>query len=540
MLHTIMRSRAHVPPAPSAQKRRPYPEGREAGIQAGVAALASWAGEHAKELKVVAQRRDADGAMADRALEIVRKFIVERGLILFGGLAIDYALRLRGQSLYPEDERPDFDVLSPRSVDDAYDLADILSSAGFEMVGVVRGIHVQTMRVRTDFVWVADIGYAPAAVFSRIPTLELRGMRFVHPTFQRMDMHLAFCFPFNGPPHEDVFHRWRKDLERFNRLEGLYPLDRVSLPAGEALRVVRAQSAAAVVCERGARCAVALHGFAAYALLRGALEELAAAPAFAHLVPAGRERIPSLALVFPDAHSFAVEVPDGVAALAHVAGPDPASIVGDRPAQWFEPYMDLCPESVQAGPLVVRSTKGRLLATTPIRVRLGDETKGAPGTPETSGADLDVNIVTPQYLLLHFLYEAHRADGVARETYLAYYAHTLEILRAAEEAYAAWGRELGEGPGVSGTALAEFAASPFAPMVHTMGEANTNSAYVIKIATWAAKLQDSPPAALHLDPGIASFLEGLPANYYPASGKARPSFDYSRSPLFRRAGERRP
>ena len=91
----------------------------------------AWVADHAKDFEVPAQRRDADNPMVDRALELVRAFIVERGLILFGGLAIDYALRLRGAQLYPDDERPDFDVLSPRSVDDAYDLVDRLAAAGF-------------------------------------------------------------------------------------------------------------------------------------------------------------------------------------------------------------------------------------------------------------------------------------------------------------------------------------------------------------------------------------------------------------------------
>jgi hypothetical protein len=553
-----MRPRPRIQPGAGDQKRKAHDEATDSA--APIKALAAWADSRAKELKVVAQRRDADGVMADRALEIVRKFIVERGLILFGGLAIDYALRLRGSSLYAEDERPDFDVLSPRSVDDAYDLADILQAAGFDKVGVVRGIHVQTMRVRTDFIWVADIGYAPPEVFDRIPTLELRGMRLVHPTFQRMDMHLAFCFPFNGPPHEDVFHRWRKDLDRFNRFEKFYPLETVPAAAASAATsatasaatsaatsVVTVQSAVALTCEPGKVCTVALHGFAAYALLREALEELAMCPAFEGLV-SDRDAIPRLALVFPDDHSFEVEVPAG-SPVAHLASSDPISVVGDRPSQWFEPYMDLCPESVQVGPLVIRSTKGRLLAASLVRARrrprradadAGADANADAGADADAGAELhiSVNVVTPQYLLLHLLYEAHRADGTTREILLAYYQHTLAILRIAERAYAARMNE--RDPEICAAIASEFAASPFAPVVRTIGDVNTNAAYIIKMAGAAAKLRDTPPATLHLDPGIAGYLEGLPANYYPATSKARPTFDYSQSPLFRRSGERRP
>ena len=240
----------------------------------GVAALGDWASARKLDLEVVAQRRDVDGPAVDRALAIVRRFIVERGLILFGGLAIDYALRLKGSRLYPDDERPDFDVLSPRSVDDAYDLAERLRAAGFEGVGAVRGIHVQTMRVRASLFWVADIGYAPRDVFDRIPTLDYQGIRFVHPDFQRMDMHLAFCFPFNNPPLEDVFHRWRKDLKRFNQFEEFYPITMPPTRPSAAPRVVTARLAVPVAgAPRDLK--VALHGFAAYSVLRTSLDTAA-------------------------------------------------------------------------------------------------------------------------------------------------------------------------------------------------------------------------------------------------------------------------
>jgi hypothetical protein len=503
-------------------------------LEKGAKALADWADSHAKDLKVLAQRRDADGPMIDRALEIVRKFIVERGLILFGGLAIDYALRLKGSSLYPDDERPDFDVLSPRSVDDAYDLADILRAAGFEGVGAVRGVHVQTMRVSTNLVWVADIGYAPRDVFDRIPTLELRGVRLVHPTYQRMDMHLAFCFPFSGPPREDVFHRWAKDLDRFNRFGQYYPIQPAAPDTDR--KTVRVRAETPVVCEAGhaAELLLALHGFAAYAVLREQLVELAASPAFKGIY-VDREDIPRLGLSFPDNHSLELEVPAAVSALVHVASFDPEAVVGSAAgaARWFEPYMDVCPESVQVDALSVRSTRGRLLAASVVSARVG-KNKEELSEPKQRWQAF---VVSPQYLLLHFLYEAHRADGAARDIYTSYYLHTLAILREAEGVYSARIGELADDLAAQRALTEDYAASPFAPTVQTFGRVNTNAAYIIKMASRAEKLRDTPPESLHLDPNISDLLKGLPANYY--TGKPRPTFDYSQSPLFHRSGEPR-
>lgn len=487
-------------------------------VREGAAALGRWAAARAKDLEVVAQRRDADGPMVDRALEIVRKFIVERGLILFGGLAIDYALRLKGSRIYPDDERPDFDFLSPRSVDDAYDLADILQRAGFEGVGAIRAIHVQTMRVRTNFVYVADIGYAPREVFDRLPTVEYQGMRVIHPDFQRMDQHLAFCFPFNGPPREDVFHRWRKDLKRFNLYDEFYPIE--APPQGEKTssdrRIVTGRLAVPVV-GNARDLQVALHGFAAYAALRAALDELAAA-----FRAEARTDAPALELNFPDDRSVSVETPAGDA--VHVASPEPdAAVVGLEDVRWYDPYMDVNPEAARAGAAVVLSTRGRLLAATVVAVR-------GPG-----GKTAQAVVVTPQYLLLHFLFEAHRSTGAARETYRAYYRHTLGVLRAAEDIFADRLQEL-DAPAAREALMEEFALSPFAPTVRTLGTINNDAAYIIKMATNAEKLRDTPPAALGLPPDVASILDGLPLNYYPGGGKPRPPFDYGANVLFRRAG----
>ncbi len=525
-----MNSRARVSGRPS-----PRPAARvgggapavAAGVQNGLAALSAWAESRRPELEVTAQRRDVDGPMIDRALGIVRQFIIERGLILFGGLAIDYALRLRGSRIYPDDERPDFDVLSPRSVDDAYDLADILHKAGFEGVGAVRAIHVQTMKVRTSFVWVADIGYAPRAVFDRIPVIDYQGMRVVHPDFQRMDMHLAFCFPFSNPPLEAVYFRWKKDLKRFNLIQQAYPIVARARPAPVApapAPAVRVRLAVPVALPGGAAAergggpghAVALHGFAAYAILRASLDAVARKLGVTGELVAA----PRLSITFDDAYSVAVECPVG--GTVHVASPSPGAVAIGAPS-WFEPYMDVCPETLRAGDLAILATGGSLLAVSYVPAEV-------PGVERAQ-----VAVVTPHYLLLLFLYEAHRAgdEGDAGKIYRDFYAHTLEIVLAASKLYGALPREKGD-------ALGAFMASPFSPSVRALGTVNTSPSYIIKIAGAAQRLKDTPPPALGLDPGIANLLEGLPQNYYPASTGSHPAFDYDRNGLFRRAGQSMP
>lgn len=54
--------------------------------------LVEWVDGCSKEFEVISQQCDADASLADRALEIVRQFIIDRKLILYGGQAIDFAL----------------------------------------------------------------------------------------------------------------------------------------------------------------------------------------------------------------------------------------------------------------------------------------------------------------------------------------------------------------------------------------------------------------------------------------------------------------
>lgn len=174
--------------------------------------------------KKIAQFRDKDKDIITSAHKIVKQFLIDRKLIVFGGMAIDYALRLKGDSIYDDDVLPDYDCLSSRNVDDAYDLGEILHGNGFENVKVIRAKHVETMRVRINLITVADIGYIPQKYIDNYKYLIYDQLHILHPDIQRLDLHKSFCFPLNNAPMEDIFHRWDKDLKRFNLYEKYYPI----------------------------------------------------------------------------------------------------------------------------------------------------------------------------------------------------------------------------------------------------------------------------------------------------------------------------
>ena len=122
--------------------------------------------------KYISQTHNIDNEKLTNLMKIVREFIIKKELILYGGLAIDYALRLKGEKIYDDYEHPDFDVFSPNHMEDCQEIVDKLYSMGYRDVIAIRAMHPQTMRVRCDFLYILDISYIPNSVFKKIPILK--------------------------------------------------------------------------------------------------------------------------------------------------------------------------------------------------------------------------------------------------------------------------------------------------------------------------------------------------------------------------------
>jgi len=159
------------------------------------------------------------------ALAVVQDFIKSKNRVLYGGMAIDFALKKSGhKGLYGPEVIPDYDFMSPDFFQDSIELADIFHKAGFESISAINARHVNTRRVRISFIPVADISYMPHEIYKNLPTLEYEGMRFVHPDFQRMDLHRELSYPFEGSPLEVVHFRTRKGIKRFSMIDKQYPI----------------------------------------------------------------------------------------------------------------------------------------------------------------------------------------------------------------------------------------------------------------------------------------------------------------------------
>ena len=160
----------------------------------------------------------------NKALTIAQKFIRNSNCILVGGQAIDFALRLKDDSIYENELLMDLDVISDTYFQYAYDLATILKRAGINNISVINALHPSTMKVRVNFKDTLDITYVPKNIMDNIPTLWYKGYRIIHPHYQMIDQHRALSYPYENAPRETILIRPEKDMERYDKLYKHYPL----------------------------------------------------------------------------------------------------------------------------------------------------------------------------------------------------------------------------------------------------------------------------------------------------------------------------
>lgn len=158
------------------------------------------------------------------SLGLVKKYVCAHKLIIVGGMAIDFALRLKGTKLYEDDVLPDYDFYSPEYNTDAYHIAEKLNKAGLNNISVINANHISTMRVRVNYTVVADVTYMPKIIYDKLPCLAYRDIRIIHPHYQLIDQHRALSYPYENPPWEVIIHRWKKDASRYDLLYKYYPL----------------------------------------------------------------------------------------------------------------------------------------------------------------------------------------------------------------------------------------------------------------------------------------------------------------------------
>lgn len=433
-----------------------------------------------------------------KAIPIIKEFIRRRGLIIYGGTAMDYALRLVGDNIYPDEMLavPDLDMYSNDSTADAYALAKILYNAGFTSARAIVGLYVNIMKVDiVDNHFLADISYVPKAIFDTLPVLEYEGMKIIDPIFQKIDLHSCMAFPFDNAPREVIFDKWKKYIERFNKFHKYYPT-----PTGDTVKLQHVSIRSRQLNR------VLLDGFAAYGAIRRCL----------HLLNSGK-KLPANILecdftLVQDDNSTIINT-ETLENTIHIASYDTdecINMLSLTDVKYYASFVNVMPKHIvgkaascdKALPVdvFVTSTVNKLI--TIHRFELDK---------------IPVATVSIQFLLLRFLVCAHLSSGRIKNTYYAYYESTMRMIQLAEKIISA----------ISDEADREklIANAPFFMTTKVFGNANVSASYKLSIARIHADM--------HISTGD---MPAVPKGYYPARGQIAEKFNYESSSYFIKDG----
>lgn len=444
--------------------------------------------ERSKEFEQLVISHDPIYNELVRAIELTKKFISDNGLILYGGSGQDYALRLRGDSIYPENAIPDLDFYSPKNVEHSYELADLLFEHGYKEARAINALHVETMRTDIgDNHFVADITYRPQSIFDALPYLEYNGMKIIHPLFQRIDLHSSLAHPYDNPPQEVIFQRWDKDIKRFNKLDKHYPV----VIEGDTLRAREMEVSSSM--RKYVFC-----GFAAYAIIY---------VDFVRTMKSMNADIPND--ITPAKFSISSEkiIFDTLEQKFEIVHYSPDKVVEElklTSVHNFEPYANLLPEKTEGNAgidIIIYSTRHKLISANSINID-----------------DTVFRTVNVQFLLKHFLslYFFHKSRKLLKlgATCLQRYVSLMNMIKAVENLKPKVVEELS-------------LSSPLFPSIQTYGNENINLAREIALNRLRAELEDIPQYK-------------VPQNYYPARSAAKgfvhPQFNPEELIFFRQEG----
>lgn len=165
-------------------------------------------------------KRITKNPIIKKIISILEKFISKKGLVCYGGTAINNILPEKDQFYNKELELPDYDCFSSNAMDDAVELADIYFKEGFTDVEAKAGVHFGTYKVYVNFIAIADITQMESSLFKNIKkqAIEKNDILYSPPNFLRMAMYLELSRPGGN------VERWEKVLKRLILLNKNYPL----------------------------------------------------------------------------------------------------------------------------------------------------------------------------------------------------------------------------------------------------------------------------------------------------------------------------
>ena len=154
-------------------------------------------------------------------IEIIKKYIKKRNLIVYGGYAQNDLIleKNKHDGFYNELDMPDYELYSYEPIKDAMAIADELYKKKYFNPKVDSAIHEGTYKIFCNLINYSDISYLPKDVFDNMPTIKVDGIRMTHPHFMMTDAYRVYSDLLTSN------FRLTKTFTRMTKLFDYYPLD---------------------------------------------------------------------------------------------------------------------------------------------------------------------------------------------------------------------------------------------------------------------------------------------------------------------------
>ena len=156
-----------------------------------------------------------------KIIQHIVDYSIKHGLVIYGGYAMNLML---DEKIYDDKiDKPDIEFYSHEPIRHLVSLADDFHQDGHTLISVREGIHIDTFKLKVDGLDVCDATFMPSTILSNVPTINIKKLLCVKPSFMLIDYYRMF---------NDVTSIWRvqKSFKRFSKLQKQYQYDKITKP----------------------------------------------------------------------------------------------------------------------------------------------------------------------------------------------------------------------------------------------------------------------------------------------------------------------
>jgi hypothetical protein len=158
-----------------------------------------------------------------RNINLVKQFIKDNKLIVYGGYAQDQLLKSKNKpGIYNDDSNSDIEFYSPNYLKDSIELAKLFHSkkwGGYLGVNIREAVHIGTLSLSVNGFQYADITFVPKHIYNNLPFIKHNEIKFIHPLIKTIDFYRVFNDPYLSYfrlEEKNEFSRFKKNVEAFD------------------------------------------------------------------------------------------------------------------------------------------------------------------------------------------------------------------------------------------------------------------------------------------------------------------------------------